>query len=165
MDKRTVGYKWRQLSMQKGTSVMLELLKHAKSAAIPAKYVLFDSWFSSPSSIHAVKGIGYDVIAIVKKTPKCFFSTTGKIWPQQPFTAIQKTQGTFQIPSIGDGWCYKRWKNHSSQSGLCPKQKQTERMSVHHFNRYWIGWKWNYQHLRKKMGDWSLFQRDRKSVV
>ena len=73
MDKRTAGYKRRRLSMQKGTSVMLELLKHAKSAVIPAKYVLFDSWFSSPSSIHAVKGIGYDVIAMVKKTPKMFF--------------------------------------------------------------------------------------------
>ena len=43
MDKRTVGYKRRQLSMQKGTSVMLELLRQAKCAAIPAKYVLFDS--------------------------------------------------------------------------------------------------------------------------
>lgn len=78
MDKRTVGYKRRQLSMQKGTSVMLELLKHAKSAAIPEKYVLFDSWFSSPSSIHAVKGIGYDVIAMVKKTPKMFFRYNGE---------------------------------------------------------------------------------------
>ena len=73
MDKRTVGYMHRQMSVQKGTSVMLELLKHAKNAAIPAKYVLFDSWFSSPSSLHAVKEIGYDVIAMVKKTPKMFF--------------------------------------------------------------------------------------------
>ena len=73
MDKRTVGHKRRQLSMQKGTSVMLELLKQAKNAAVPAKYVLFDSWFSSPSSIHAVKETGYDVIAMVKKTPKMFF--------------------------------------------------------------------------------------------
>ena len=32
MDKRTVGHKRRQLSMQKGTSVMLELLKQAKNA-------------------------------------------------------------------------------------------------------------------------------------
>lgn len=78
MDKRTVGYKRRQLSMQKGTSVMLELLKQAKSAGIPAKYVLFDSWFSSPSSIHAVKEIGYDVIAMVKKTPKMFFRYNGE---------------------------------------------------------------------------------------
>lgn len=78
MDKRTVGYKRRQLSMQKGTSVMLELLRQAKCAAIPAKYVLFDSWFSSPSSIHAVKEIGYDIIAMVKKTPKMFFRYNGE---------------------------------------------------------------------------------------
>ena len=78
MDKRSVGYKRRQLSMQKGTSVMLELLKQAKRAAIPAKYVLFDSWFPSPSSIHAVKEIGYDVIAMVKKTPKMFFRYNGE---------------------------------------------------------------------------------------
>ena len=78
VDKRTVGYKRRQLSIQKGTSVMLELLKQAKKANIPAKYVLFDSWFSSPSSIHAVREIGYDVIAMVKKTPKMFFRYNGE---------------------------------------------------------------------------------------
>ena len=78
MDKRTVGYMRRQMSVQKGTSVMLELLKHAKNAAIPAKYVLFDSWFSSPSSIHAVNEMGYDVIAMVKKTPKMFFRYNGE---------------------------------------------------------------------------------------
>ena len=73
VDKRTAGYKRRQLSMKKGTAAMLELLKAAKTAAIPAEYVLFDSWFSSPSTLHAVKGIGYDVIGMVKKTPKMFF--------------------------------------------------------------------------------------------
>ena len=78
MDKRTAGYKRRQLSVQKGTSVMLELLKYAKDADIPARYVLFDSWFSSPSSIHAVKDIGYDIIAMVKKTPKMFFRYDGE---------------------------------------------------------------------------------------
>ncbi len=41
---------------------MLTLLDAAKKAAIPAKYVLFDSWFSSPSTLHAVKNMGYDVI-------------------------------------------------------------------------------------------------------
>lgn len=78
IDKRTVGYKRRQLSMEKGTIAMLELLKAAKNIAIPAKYVLFDSWFSSPSTLHAVKGIGYDVIGMVKKTPKMFFRYNGE---------------------------------------------------------------------------------------
>ena len=78
VDKRTAGYKRRLLSIQKGTQAMLELLKAAKKAAVPAKYVLFDSWFSSPSTLHAVKTIGYDVIGMVKKTPKMFFRYKGE---------------------------------------------------------------------------------------
>lgn len=78
VDKRTVGYRRRQLAIQKGTTVMLELLTQAKKAAIPAKYVLFDSWFSSPASIHAVKEVGYNVIAMVKKTSKMFFRYNGE---------------------------------------------------------------------------------------
>ena len=78
IDKRTVGYNRRTLSMQKGTIAMLQLLEAAKSSSIPAKYVLFDSWFSFPSTLHAVKEIGYDVIGMVKKTPKMFFRYNGE---------------------------------------------------------------------------------------
>ena len=39
VDKRSVSYKRRQLSMEKGTTAMLELLKTAKNAGIPAKVV------------------------------------------------------------------------------------------------------------------------------
>lgn len=78
IDKRTVGYRRRKLSMEKGTQAMLTLLDAAKKAEIPAKYVLFDSWFSSPSTLHAVKKTGYDVIAMVKKTPKMFFRYNGE---------------------------------------------------------------------------------------
>ena len=78
VDKRTIGYKRRKLSMEKGTSAMLALLEAAKKAVIHAKYVLFDSWFSSPSTLHAVKEIGYDVIGMVKKTPKMFFRYNGE---------------------------------------------------------------------------------------
>lgn len=78
MDKRTMGFKRRQLSMTKGTSAMLELLNAAKAMKIPASYVLFDSWFSSPSTLHAVKEIGYDVIGMVKKSPKMHFGYQGE---------------------------------------------------------------------------------------
>ena len=81
IDKRSVGYKRRMLAVEKGTIAMLELLKSAKKADIPAKYVLFDSWFSSPSSLHSVTEIGYDVIAMVKKTPKMFFRYNGEDMP------------------------------------------------------------------------------------
>ena len=85
VDKRTVGYKRRKLSMEKGTQAMLTLLDAARKATIPAKYVLFDSWFSSPSTLHAVKSMGYDVIGMVKKTPKMFFRYNGE---DMPLTSI-----------------------------------------------------------------------------
>jgi len=78
VDKRTVGYRRRKLSIEKGTHAMLALLGTAKKATIPAKYVLFDSWFSSPRTLHAVKSMGYDVIGMVKKTPKMFFRYNDK---------------------------------------------------------------------------------------
>ena len=78
VDKRTVGYKRRKLAKEKGTQAMLTLLDAAKKSAIPAKYVLFDSWFSSPSTLHTVKKTGYDVIGMVKKTPKMFFRYGGE---------------------------------------------------------------------------------------
>ena len=87
MDKRTVGYKRRALSMTKGTEAMLELLKAAKTARIPAEYVLFDNWFSSPKSLHAVKETGYDVIGMIKKTPKMYFQYGGD---SIPLTEIYK---------------------------------------------------------------------------
>ena len=46
VDKRTVGYRRRKLSMEKGIQAMLTLLDAARKAVIPAKYVLFDSWLS-----------------------------------------------------------------------------------------------------------------------
>ena len=78
IDKRTVGYRRRKLSMEKGTHAMLTLLETAKKAAIPEKYVLFDSWFSSPSTLHAVKRMDFDVIGMVKKSPKMFFRYDGE---------------------------------------------------------------------------------------
>lgn len=47
---------------------MLELLKEADKAGHKADFVLFDSWFSSPAQLLDVKNLGFDCIAMVKKT-------------------------------------------------------------------------------------------------
>ncbi len=64
--------------MEKGTHAMLALLETAKKAVILAKYVLFDRCFSSPSTLHAVKLMDFDVIGMVKKSPKMFFCYNGE---------------------------------------------------------------------------------------
>ncbi len=48
-DGRSLAAKRRKLAQMKGTDVMIELLKSAQSAGHHADYVLFDTWFSSPS--------------------------------------------------------------------------------------------------------------------
>ncbi|WP_226385833.1 IS4 family transposase, partial [Gallibacter intestinalis] len=86
-DKRSAGYTRRNLAQSKATAVVLELIKAAKKALIPASHVLFDTWFCSPSSLIAIKEMDYDVIAMAKKTPKMHYLYNGKM---QPLTEIYK---------------------------------------------------------------------------
>lgn len=87
LDKRSVGYARRNLAQTKATTVVFELLLAAKKSLIPASYVLFDTWFCSPSSLISIKKMGYDVIAMAKKTPKMHYLYGGKM---QPLTEIYK---------------------------------------------------------------------------
>ena len=87
LDKRTVGHKRRVLAQTKATLVMLELIKEAIHYGIPAKHVLFDTWFCSPSSLTSIKDMGLDSIAMTKKTPKMHYQYNGEMLP---VTAIYK---------------------------------------------------------------------------
>ena len=51
---------------------MIELLKTALNNGHTADYVLFDTWFSSPAQLLAVKETGLDAIAMIKKKQKDF---------------------------------------------------------------------------------------------
>ena len=57
---------------------MLELLKEAKRASFAADYVLFDSWFASPTTLTAVKELGYDAIAMIRRSEKMTFLYDGE---------------------------------------------------------------------------------------
>ncbi|WP_026504183.1 transposase [Butyrivibrio sp. NC3005] len=67
IDHRNNGYKRRRLVLMKGTDAMIELIKEAKKAMIPADYVLFDSGFASTKTLIAVQKLGYEVIAMIKR--------------------------------------------------------------------------------------------------
>lgn len=86
-DKRSTAYLKRKLAQTKATTVALDLIKAAKQAKIQASHVLFDTWFCSPSSLIAIKKLGYDVIAMAKKTSKMHYHYNGKM---QPLTEIYK---------------------------------------------------------------------------
>ena len=70
-DDRSLAGKRRKQSRRKATEVMIDLVKTAQLSGVSAKYVLFDSWFSSPKTITALKtDCGLDTIAMVKKSSK-----------------------------------------------------------------------------------------------
>lgn len=70
-DGRSLAGKRRKQSRRKATEVMLELIRTAQQAGLSAKYVLFDSWFSSPKAIVALKKEHHlETIAMVKKSSK-----------------------------------------------------------------------------------------------
>lgn len=67
-DGRSLAGKRRSQSRRKATDVMIELVASAQKAGIQAKYILFDSWFSSPKTIMKLKTDRHlDTIAMVKK--------------------------------------------------------------------------------------------------
>ena len=79
VDARSNGAKQRTLAQMKGTHVILALLRQAKEAGIPAKHVLFDSWFCTPSAMLDLKELGYFVIGMIKKSRTLQFRVNGKM--------------------------------------------------------------------------------------
>lgn len=67
IDHRTLRGKRRAMAKTKGTDVVQHMVRQAQQAGIPFDYVLFDTWFSSPSQLVALGRIGADVIAMIKK--------------------------------------------------------------------------------------------------
>ena len=89
-DGRSLAAKRRKLAQMKGTDVMIELLKNAQSAGHHADYVLFDTWFSSPAQIIAVKNLGLDSIAMIKKSSRIYYEYEGKQLSIQKIFGISK---------------------------------------------------------------------------
>ena len=76
-DGRSLATKRRKLAQMKGTDVMIELLRNAQSTRHHADYVLFDTWFSSPAQLIAVKELGLDSIAMIKKSSRIYYEYEG----------------------------------------------------------------------------------------
>ena len=76
MDKRTLAYKRRERARQSTLDVMLTMLRAAKD--IPAKYVLFDSWFTMPKTVIRVKRERRDVIGMIRLTEKVHYRSQGQ---------------------------------------------------------------------------------------
>lgn len=79
LDKRSCGYKARLQAISKGPEVLIEMLRQVVKIGIPAKHVLFDSWFSAPSTIVEIVKLNLHVVARLKSTPKVMYIVDGRL--------------------------------------------------------------------------------------
>ena len=98
IDKRTVGYKRRQESMMKSSIALQELLEQALAAGVQASYLLFDSWFSFPSTIMNVLKQGIHVICMLKAMPRVYYTYNGaKFNLNALYKEVRKKRGKAKI--------------------------------------------------------------------
>ena len=94
IDKRSCGYKARLQALSKKPNVMIGMLGQIAKAGIPAKHVLFDSWFSFPTTIIDISKLDFYVVARVKNTPKIKYLHDGeKKTLSQIYTSLKKRRG------------------------------------------------------------------------
>jgi hypothetical protein len=77
-DKRTIAGQRRKLAQTKAPEAMLTLLDTAVASGLSADYVLFDSWFSNPAQVTAIKSRNMDVITMIKKSSRIKYSYNGE---------------------------------------------------------------------------------------
>jgi len=94
-DGRSLAGKRRKQSRRKATQVMIDLIRAAQSSGVSAKYVLFDSWFSSPKTITVLKtDCELDTIAMVKKSSKIKYGyQDGKYNIKEIYKQCKKRRG------------------------------------------------------------------------
>ena len=70
IDKRSNGYKSRLQAVSSAPDVLLEFLRMLTKTALPAKHVLFDSWFSYPAMLISISKLKLSTVARLKNTSK-----------------------------------------------------------------------------------------------
>jgi hypothetical protein len=66
------------MALTKAPDVILKLLRYAIKVGHNARYVLFDSWFSTPHTLVKIKEMGLDTIAMVKLCSRISYEYEGK---------------------------------------------------------------------------------------
>ena len=93
-DRRTLATKRRQDARKDKPSLVLDMLAAVKGTPAQARYVLFDSWFSSPSAILSIKKLGYHVVTRLKNHQNLLYDYQGELLPiSKIFSKNKKRRG------------------------------------------------------------------------
>lgn len=89
----TIAARRRRNAVQTMPDRLYALLKTAKALMIPARHVLFDSWFSSPISLMTIHKIGFFCVAMLKKNSTRYAYNGESLTLSQIFKKLKKRPG------------------------------------------------------------------------
>lgn len=72
-DKRSIAGRRRLQAQKKMNEVAIELIQQALSLGVRAKYVLFDSWFTSPKMFWTLNQLDLYGLGMIKKSSKIYY--------------------------------------------------------------------------------------------
>ena len=135
-DGRSLAAKRRKFAQMKGTEVMIELLRNAHSAGHSADYVLFDTWFSSPAQLIAVKNLGLDSIAMIKKSSRIYYEYEGEQLSIKKIFGINVMVGKEKLPA--KIVCVRNKKNKKDWIAfICTNPELSEEEIIRIYGKRW----------------------------
>lgn len=72
-DRRSIAGRRRLQAQRQMNDVTVELIKQVIDEGVPADYVLFDSWFTSPKMFWQLKQLCIDSVGMVKQSKKVYY--------------------------------------------------------------------------------------------
>lgn len=99
VDKRTHAFKRRDRARQSTLDVLIAMLRAAKE--IPARFVLFDSWFTMPKTVIRVKQENREVIGMIRLTEKVHYLYNGHWQDVKAIYQRIKGQAVSKNPILG----------------------------------------------------------------
>lgn len=94
LDRRTLATKRREDARKAKPALVLEMLKAVVGTAAQTKYVLFDSWFASPSSLLSIAALGFYIVSRLKNHENYRYIYQGKdLSLSQIYKANRKRRG------------------------------------------------------------------------
>ena len=92
-DNRTCGGRAKKEAVMKSPDVALRMLRDAKRYGVPAKYVLFDSWFTHPTFVMEIRSIGFHSVGRLKNSKTRYWLDGQPYTLKQLYAASKKRRG------------------------------------------------------------------------
>ena len=92
-DNRTFGGRAKKEAVMKSTDVALRMLGDAKKYGVAAKYVLFDSWFTHPTFVMDIHGIGFHSVGRLKNSKTRYWLNEQAYTLKELYASCKKRRG------------------------------------------------------------------------